>query len=433
MSVLDRSELASSPLADLHLIAAELGLDGFRRLRKDDIVEAIVARQGGGAPSDDEPETAEAEPEAADADVSARGAEDAGGSDQRRARGGARSGRPRRRRRDPDSEDAPAPAQRSARGAEAEPSHERTTEGVVEGVIEVLANGSGFVRLNPVPAGGGTPEPSEDDAYVSAAQVRRCELVTGDRVSGPQRGPRRSERYPSLIRVDAINGRPADEVADGVRFEELPCTFPTDRFAFDSDDATLKALEWLTPVGKGSRVVIAGPTRAGKTEALRRMAGALAGREGLELSVVLAGVRPEELADWAAGPIAPASAVSFAASPDTQGQAIENVLEQARRVAARGGDAVVFVDTLAALPAGAARRVLAAARNILDGGSLTVIATTSEPVGGETTVITLDRDLTAAGRFPALDFLHSGTLRAELLVGQAGAEAIARARAQSAE
>ena len=90
---------------------------------------------------------------------------------------------------------------------------------VAEGVVELLANGSGFVRLAP-------PEPTDDDVYVSAAQVKRCELVSGDRVSGPVRAPRRSERFPSLVRVDTINGRPADEVAEGTRFEDLPAAFP---------------------------------------------------------------------------------------------------------------------------------------------------------------------------------------------------------------
>ena len=296
---------------------------------------------------------------------------------------------------------------------------------VAEGVVELLANGSGFVRLAP-------PEPTDDDVYVSAAQVKRCELVSGDRVGGPVRAPRRSERFPSLIRVDTINGRPADEVAEGTRFEDLPAAFPAERFELGSEDPTVKAIEWLTPFGKGSRVVIAGPARAGKSEALRRIAAALAGREGLEVSVVLAGVRPEEIAEWNDGPVAPVASLSFAASPDAQAQAIEQAIEQGRRVAARGGDAVVLADTLEYLSAGAARRALAAARNIAGGGSLTVIATAATPLGGETTVVALDEGMTALGRFPALDLTRSGTLRPELLVGDAGAQAIAKARAEAA-
>ncbi len=147
---------------------------------------------------------------------------------------------------------------------------------------------------------------------------------------------------------------------------------------------------------------------------------------------MLAGVRPEEIAEWADAPVVPVASLSFAASPDAQAQAIEQAIEQGRRVAARGGDAVVLVDTLEYLSAGAARRALAAARNIADGGSLTVIATAAAPLGGETTVVALDEGMTALGRFPALDLARSGTLRPELLVGDAGAQAIAKARAEAA-
>ena len=132
------------------------------------------------------------------------------------------------------------------------------------------------------------------------------------------------------------------------------------------------------------------------------------------------------------GPVAPIASVSFAGSPDAQAQAIEQAIEQGRRVAARGGDAVVLADTLEYLSAGAARRALAAARNIAGGGSLTVIATAAAPLGGETTVVALDDTMTALGRFPALDLTRSGTLRPELLVGDKGAEAIAKARAEAA-
>ncbi|HEX6744709.1 MAG TPA: transcription termination factor Rho, partial [Solirubrobacteraceae bacterium] len=275
------------------------------------------------------------------------------------------------------------------------------------------------------------PEPSDGDVYISAAQVRRCELVSGDRVSGPVRKPRRSERYPSLVRVDTINGAPAEEVAEGTPYDELPCTFPTVRLELGSDDPTLKVIEWLTPIGRGSRVVITGGALAGKTETLRRLAGALAGVEGLELSVVLTGVRPEEAADWKAGPVAPASSLTLAAGADAQGQALERAIETAQRIAARGGHAVVLVDTLDAIAPAVARRALAAARAIVDGGSLTVIATATTPLGGETTVIGLDATRTAARNFPALDLRASGILRPELLVGDAGADAIAAARAEA--
>jgi transcription termination factor Rho len=176
-------------------------------------------------------------------------------------------------------------------------------------------------------------------------------------------------------------------------------------------------------------VVITGGPRAGKTEALRRLAAALARQEDLECSVVLAGVRPEEIGDWKAGPLQPVVELGLGAAPDAHGQAIERAIETGRRVAARGGHAVVLIDTLEHLPPPLARRVLAAARNIVDGGSLTIVATAPQPLGGETTVIALDAALTASGRTPALDLPASGTIRSELLVGEKGAEAIAEARA----
>jgi transcription termination factor Rho len=243
------------------------------------------------------------------------------------------------------------------------------------------------------------------------------------------RPARRSERYPSLVRVETINGRDADEVAEGTRFDDLPAAFPTQRLTFGGEDPTLKAIEWLTPIGRGSRVTIAGAPASGKTEALLRLAGALAGQEELELSVVLCGARPEELGLWKAeGLPEPAAQLTLATSADAQTGALERAVETAKRIAARGGHAVVLADGLGAVAPAAARKTLGAARAIVDGGSLTVIATAPEPVGGETTVVAMDRALASTGRFPALDLAASGTLRPELLVGDAGAEAIAQAR-----
>jgi transcription termination factor Rho len=425
-AVLDRSALEQSPLADLHVIANELGVDGFRRLRKADLIDRILAGQPLGDETADETAAEEATAEAI-AVADAADEEDDGAPRSRRGR---RGGRGRARARSEEGaadeegttdEDADEPKARGRDGGRESGRDKNGKEKVVEGVIELLANGSGFVRLAP-------PEPTDDDVYVSAAQVKRCELVSGDRVTGPVRAPRRSERFPSLVRVDTINGRPADEVAEGTHFEDLPVAFPSQRLELGSDDATVKAIEWLTPIGKGSRVVLAGGARAGKTEALRRLAAALGGQDKLELTLVLAGVRPEETAEWEG--IEPVAAVSFAASPDAQAQAIEQAVEQGRRVAARGGDAVVLIDTLDYVPAGAARRALAAARDLVDGGSLTIIATAASPLGGETTVVALDPLQTALGQFPAIDLTASGTLRPERLVGDAGAEAIAKARAE---
>jgi transcription termination factor Rho len=423
MSILDRESLAASPLADLHALASELSIDGYRRLRKDDLIDAIITRQGG-SPAEEAPAEEDEEERGADGE---REDEDRPPARRRRGR---RGGRGRTAGRDEDAGPSPEGIDEIEEQVEAaareEPPERAPEEEIVEGEVELLANGSGFLRVSP-------PEPSEDDVYVSAAQVKRCELVPGDRISGPRRAPRRSERFASLIRVDTINGRPADEVAHSTRFDDLPAAYPTDRFRLGSEDPTIKAIEWLTPFGRGSRVLIVGPSRAGKTEALRRLAATLAGLEDIQLSLVLAGVRPEEITEWEHSQVAPVAAVSFAASADAQAQTVEHAVDQARRLAARGSHAVVLIDTLGGMQPHAARKLLDSARNIDGGGSLTVIATADEPLGGETTVIALDPVLASTGRFPALDLVASGTIRPERLVGDAGAEAIARARMEAVD
>ena len=448
MSVLSRSALESSPLADLHAIASELGIDGFRRLRKAELVERIVAHQGGdGGDRDDDGVGTDVVDEAA-VEPSARPRRRRGGRGRGRAADDLNAGGDEldageeteddeadvegdlvKVEGDAAADEDERPRERpSRRGRDRERARDRDSdreEPVVEGVVELLANGSGFVRLT-------HPEPSDDDVYISPAQVRRCELMSGDRVSGPVRRPRRSERFASLVRVDTINGAPAEEVAEGTPYDELRCAWPSERVALDGDEPTLRAIEWLTPFGRGSRVAITGGPRAGKSEALRRIAAALRDREDLELSVVLAGVRPEEAAEWAAdGPVEPVASVTLGAPADAQAQAVERAIDTAKRVAARGGHAVVLVDSLDALAPAAARRALGAARAIVDGGTLTVIAASTLPVGGETTVVALDAALAGAGRFPALDLAASGTLRPERLVGEDGARAIAEAHAEA--
>jgi transcription termination factor Rho len=478
MSVLDRSELEASSLADLHAIADQLGLDGFRRLRKADLIDAILgepAKDGNG--SDARGDSAEG---GADAERSSDGDGESERGSGGRSRGdgvatGARKRRtPRLRRGAKASDDreseggggataggesassssssspASTTSSRRGRGAGAResgdggrssaqpngrsgrsPKPDSADEGGVdgarsaEGVVELLGNGSAFLRVDP-------PEPSDDDVYISAAQVRRCELVSGDRVTGPVRTPRRSERYPSLVRVDTINGASADSVSEGAHYEDLPVAYPSQRLALNAGDPTLDAIEWLTPLGRGSRATIVGPSRAGKTETLKRLLGALKD-SGLEVTVVLAGARPEEIAEWREGgesSTAPVAALSFAASADAQGQAVERAIEAAKRVAARGADVLVLIDGLDGMHPPAARKALAAARNLRDGGSLTVIATAARPLGGETTVIALDPTLADSG-LPLLDLAASGTLKPELLVGEDGAKAIAKARAEA--
>ena len=430
MTVLDRSELQASPLADLHVIADQIGLEGFRRLRKADLIDAILGEGGEKADGAEDSEGAS----------SSATSERPASSRRSRAPRSRRGSSPAKSVTEEDEEtkepvsDTPrarrdgAPSGRRGRARVERDEGEKTDapERVAEGVVEVLGNGSAFLRVE-------GPEPSDGDVYISAAQVRRCELVSGDRVSGPVRTPRRSERYPSLVRVEAINGESADSVAESTRYDDLPVSYPSERFAFESKDPTLKAIEWLTPLGRGSRAVIVGAARSGKTETLRRILGVLANGGGLELTLVLAGVRPEEFAEWQQGSVTPTATLTFAASAEAQDRAVETAVETGKRIAARGGNAVVLIDGLDGLHPHTARKVLAAARNLTDSGSLTVIATAAHPFGGETSVIALDAVRAGTGRLPALDLVHSGTLKPELLVGDEGAEAILHARATAAE
>ena len=421
MSIISPADLEASPLADLHALASALGIDGYRRLRKDDLVDAILERQGASAPprrSRRAPAEPEAEHEdagdAQDVDAPERPArssrsrraaaepQDAAGADDADAQERpARSGRSRRRGgrgRGRDGEAAPE-ADVRAEGPR-EVAREDAIERIAEGVVELLPNGSGFLRAQ-----------GEDDVYISAAQARRCELVAGDRVSGPVRAARRSERHPSLVRVDTINGVAADEVVVGTRIDDVEVDFPTVAFAL-GDDPALAALAAAAPIGRGSRVVICGPARSGRTSLLRAIASALAAAgDGLEVELLAVGVRPEELSEWKTVPYAIASGLSFAASADTQEAMVEQAAERGRRIAIRGGDAVLLIDTLDGLAPAAARRALAAARNLRGAGSLTVIATAREPLGGETTVVALS----GAGAVGTLDPALTGTLRADAL------------------
>ena len=345
-SVLDRSALEQSPLADLHLLANELGVDGFRRLRKADLIDAILARQAGERPrrrrrgrrrrrAPTTPRTRRRrEPRAEDAAASRRAA--------RASRPRADDGRARRddaARRPSAATAAAATATRRGRdrSAATTPAEDKRRRGRRRAARPTAPASSACRRR----------EPTDDDVYVSAAQVKRCELVSGDRVAGPVRPPRRSERFPSLVRVDTINGRPADEVAEGTRFEDLPVAFPAERLELGSEDPTVKAIEWLTPFGKGSRVVDRRPgARRQERGAAPHRRRARPSEGGVELSVVLAGVRPGGGRRVAERPGRARRAVTFAASADAQAQAVEQAVEQGRRVAARGGDAVVLIDTL---------------------------------------------------------------------------------------
>lgn len=447
MPVLSRSKLEASRLADLHALASELSLDGYRRLRKQDLIDALIAHQGGQTAEEEpaassetaettgssrrrggrgrtkrtasaESESAAEETEASEKETEAADAEETASP---RARRGGRGGRGRSSaRREATETEAEADEEAEAKAA---PQHEEAE--TVTGTVELLPGGSGFLRVTP-------PEPSDDDVYISAPQVKRCELISGDIVSGPRRPPHRSERYASLVRVDTVNGKPAEEISGGARFEELPAEFPKTRFKFGAGTPILKAIDTIAPIGFGSRVTIAGASFAGKSFTLRAIAQALATVKDLTVLTALVGIRPEETGEWAEAGVTPQASVTFAASTEAQDHAAELVIEQGKRLASRGGNAVVLIDTVDGLSPLAARRALASARKLVDGGSLTVIVTGEEPFGGETTVVTLDREQTLLANIPTLDVPASATLHAELMVTKAAFAAIARERGKAA-
>ena len=384
MSVLDPRELEASPLADLHAIAAELGLEGFRRLRKDDLIKQIVAAQGGAPASGEaaEAETPEPEDPDADADADWDAVHEADTAEAAPAE------------EEPEPEPQPEPT------PEPEPEPEPEEEDIRSGILDVLPNGSGFIRAEPY-------RQSRDDVYVSPAQIRRCELRPGDEVAGPVRPPRRNERHPSLVHVASINGADADEPPERPRFEELSPVWPRERLAAPNSLAD-------APYGKGSRVAIGGPPGAGATSLLRQAVKALLERHGeVDMTVVLAGVRPEEVGEWREIG-AHVTGGSFEGSYDEQAQVAELAVQRAKREAEQGRDAVVVVDSLDALPASTARRVFGAGRNTAEAGSVTILASTgtaAEPHRMATTHVTLEPWEGSEPRLaPA-----SGTLRRDLL------------------
>jgi transcription termination factor Rho len=395
MSVLRRKELEDSPLADLHAIASEFGLEGFRARRKADLIDAIIDAQGG-EEEGDATEAGLADTDDGEPDVTEAGL--AGDEPPEEP---------------PDEPEPPAdepepPADEPEPAAEEEPEvveEPKSEEEIVAGVLDILPNGSGFVRHDPA---GQSP----DDVYVAPAQIRRCELRAGDQVSGPVRPPRRNERHPSLVRVETVNGADAEPPEQRPEFAELTPVFPRERL---EGPAAVGAV----PFGKGSRVAISGTPGAGATSLLREIASALAERHpDVELQVVLAGVRPEEVTEWRAEERWPVFGGSFERSAESQAQAAELVAERAKRHAERGGHAAILVDSLDALPAAAQRRVFGSARATEEAGSVTVIAATGEPGDSwrwATTRIALEPRVGGSGGGPAVSAERSGTVRAEAL------------------
>jgi transcription termination factor Rho len=402
MPVLDRKELEESPLSDLHTIASELGIEGYRRLRRDDLIDALAGDGGAGKAADKPKPRSRSRAKKSDDKPAAESRKASPSSDeddedaQPRRRQRSRRSRPARA-----ADDAPKAAEAEDRADEDD---DADTE-VRQGVLDILPNGSGFMRPDAFAH-------SRDDVYVSPAQIRRLELRAGDQVEGPVRSPRRNERHPSLVRIDKVNGGDAEQPGERPRFEDLTPVFATQ--ALTSPDG-LDA----TPFGRGSRVAVGGPPGSGITTLLRRIVlGLKAAHEDLDIVVVLAGVRPEEVTEWKRDSSVTVAGGGFDRPVDEQAQAAESAIERGKRAAESGSHAVIVLDSLDALPPAAARRVFGAARATEEAGTLTVIASTGtagEPLRQATTRIVLEPGNTSSGPQPPQLAPNSGTLRADLL------------------
>jgi transcription termination factor Rho len=317
------------------------------------------------------------------------------------------------------------------------------------GVLETLPDGFGFLR---------SPEsnylPGSDDIYVSPSQIRRFDLRTGDTVSGTIRPPKESERYFALLKVDTVNDAPADTPSDRATFDDLTPLFPTERLVLEHDPRNLstRLVDLLCPIGKGQRCLIVSPPRAGKTVLLQDMAHAIAANHPeVALQVLLIDERPEEVTDMIRSVAGEVLSSTFDEPAARHVQVAEMVLDKAKRLVEHGRDVVILLDSITRLaraynavtPASGRvlsggldanalhkpKRFFGAARNIEEGGSLTIIATALVDTGSRmddvifeefkgtgNAEIHLDRRLMEKRVFPCLDVNRSGTRKEELLV-----------------
>jgi transcription termination factor Rho len=355
-------------LADLHERARELEVPGYRMLTRPELIEAIEAAGG-------TEEGPAAEPAEADVAMEEELAQE---------------------------EDA-EPAE--------EPEEVETEE--VTGVLDRTPQGFGFLRLSGLHA-------SEGDVYVSASQIRRCELRPGDEVSGPAREPRRGERHRALVRVESVNGQPPE--GERTQFEDRTPVPPHRRLLSPGTDASplVRAVDLLAPLAFGQRVLVLAEPRSGRTTLLRELGSALAG-SGARVLVLLADERPEEVTEWErALPDAVIAAAAADTEPRDQVRAAELAIGHAKRRAEAGEDLVVLIDSLSRLARGyrdpsRVKQIFGAGRELEgeDAGSLTVIATVLEEddrgeevrAALETTenvLIRLDAGLAARGIVPSI-------------------------------
>lgn len=317
-----------------------------------------------------------------------------------------------------------------------------------EGVLEILPDGFGFLR---------SPNynylPSAEDIYVSPAQIRRFDLKKGDTLCGTIRPPKDKEKYFALLKVDKINGRPPEKAKERILFENLTPLYPDERIVMETtkDKLSTRVLDLAAPVGKGQRGLIVAPPRSGKTILLQNIANAIAcNNPEIVLIVLLIDERPEEVTDMQRIVKGEVISSTFDEPPERHVQVAEMAIEKARRLVEHGNDVVILLDSITRLARAyntiqphsgkiltggidanalhKPKRFFGAARNIDQGGSLTIIATAlidtgsrmdevifEEFKGTGNMELVLDRRLADRRIYPAIDLIKSGTRKEELL------------------
>ncbi len=318
-----------------------------------------------------------------------------------------------------------------------------------KGVLEVLADGYGFLRSSDY-----NYLPSPDDIYVSPSQIKRFGLRTGDFVSGQVRPPKEGERFFALLRVEACNGKDPEAIRGRTLFDNLTPLYPTKKVKLESSpgEYTMRVMDMLSPVGKGQRGLIVSPPKSGKTIILQKIANSITrNHPEIKLIILLIDERPEEVTDMQRTVQAEVISSTFDEPAERHVQVANMVIEKAKRLVEAGEDVVILLDSITRLARAhntviphsgrilsggvdsnalhKPKRFFGAARNTEDGGSLTIIATAlidtgsrmdevifEEFKGTGNMELVLNRDLADRRIFPAIDVNKSGTRKEELLL-----------------
>jgi transcription termination factor Rho len=321
-----------------------------------------------------------------------------------------------------------------------------------EGVLEILPDGFGFLRA---PDANYLPGP--DDIYISPSQIRRFNLRTGDTIAGQIRPPKASERYFALLKVEKVNHEDPEVARDKILFDNLTPLYPNQRIQLETetDNYSARVLDLMTPIGKGQRGLIVAPPRTGKTMLLQNIANSVTANDrDIHKIVLLIDERPEEVTDMVRSVEAEVISSTFDEPPQRHVQVAEMVIEKSKRLVEHKLDVLILLDSITRLaraynavvpPSGKIlsggldsnalqkpKRFFGAARNIEEGGSLTIIATALVDTGSRmdevifeefkgtgNMEIHLDRKLTDRRVFPSMDINRSGTRKEELLLEEA--------------